>query len=220
MRAALDQLPGTALARARARLSDARQSLHQATAGSRQPEVIQAVEQRDRTLQDLATVVALLDRARDLMGAYLDRVTGGSPPLDRGPNSDRVEQILRELPPQVPTPNPSGKKTHGRVLGEDDAEVITNGRDADARQVAEILRSRGVTRGPQLRVIEHVEMKIGFRMIRGQLRHTEIVINNLPCEGPFGCDQLLPILLPAGYSMTVHGPGYNETFHGGKKWSS
>nr|WP_245589831.1 DddA-like double-stranded DNA deaminase toxin [Amycolatopsis balhimycina] len=32
----------------------------------------------------------------------------------------------------------------------------------------------------------------------------------------FGCDTLLPVILPKGYSLTVHAPNYRKTFTGGK----
>ncbi len=131
-----------------------------------------------------------------------------------------MEQILRELPPTVPTPNPGGKKTHGRIIGEDDAEVITSGKDSESHEVMGLLLKQGVTIAPALEVVAHVEMKAAARMIQAKERHAEIVINNAVCPGVFGCIRLLPVLLPAGYSLTVHGPGYKRTFKGGQKWSS
>jgi hypothetical protein len=69
-------------------------------------------------------------------------------------------------------------------------------------------------------VASHAEMKVAA-IIReqhtrtGQAQHATIVINNLPCEGPFGCDELLPTMLPAGCSLTVHAPSYRRRFIGG-----
>lgn len=63
-------------------------------------------------------------------------------------------------------------------------------------------------------------MKAAVRARRDGATHTEVVLNNVPCRGIYGCDQLLPILLPSGYSLTVHGPNYRKTFTGGQKWSS
>lgn len=244
VRAALELLPTDLVAHARDRLGAAKEGLTQAVAGSTHPDVVESLTALAQAQEALGEVDALFRQVRDLMGAYLARVVDGptrrapvlSVParqdpatdvgssagalrLDRGPNGVRVEQILRELPAPVPRPNPEGRKTHGRVIGEDDAEVVSSGRDEESRQVVAALRERGVGRAPMLRVTEHVEMKVAVRMIRGEVRHTEVVINNSACEGPYGCDRLLPVLLPAGYSMTVHGPGYKRTFHGGAKWS-
>ncbi|MGQ0840643.1 DddA-like double-stranded DNA deaminase toxin [Actinokineospora sp.] len=63
-------------------------------------------------------------------------------------------------------------------------------------------------------------MKAVVRMIRAGTKHAEIAVNNVPCPGLLGCGKLLPVILPAGYSLTVHGPGYKKTFTGGKTWSS
>lgn len=56
-------------------------------------------------------------------------------------------------------------------------------------------------------------------MIQNGQRHAELVLNNRPCLGPLGCDSLLPVLLPEGYSVTVYGPDdYKTTFEGGEQW--
>jgi hypothetical protein len=68
-------------------------------------------------------------------------------------------------------------------------------------------------------ITTHVEAKVAAEMIRSGQRHTELVLNNRPCVGPLGCDSLLPVLLPEGYSVTVYGPdGYEEAFEGGEQW--
>ena len=45
----------------------------------------------------------------------------------------------------------------------------------------------------------------------------DIVINNPngPCQGPLGCDALLPRFLPPGSELTVHWPGgQRQTYRG------
>jgi hypothetical protein len=68
-------------------------------------------------------------------------------------------------------------------------------------------------------ITTHVEAKVAAQMIQSGQQHTELVLNNQPCVGPLGCDSLLHVLLPKGYSVTVYGPdGYEETFEGGEQW--
>lgn len=52
-------------------------------------------------------------------------------------------------------------------------------------------------------------------MAREECVSMDILINNVPCEGPYGCDSLVPVILPAGYALTVYGPNYKKTFRGG-----
>ncbi|MFC6093927.1 DddA-like double-stranded DNA deaminase toxin [Saccharothrix lopnurensis] len=57
-------------------------------------------------------------------------------------------------------------------------------------------------------------MKVASPVLRGRGRSNA---SPLPGEGPFGCDSLLPAVLPDGYTLTVHGPdGYYKKFTGGK----
>lgn len=68
----------------------------------------------------------------------------------------------------------------------------------------------------------HVEMKIAYYLRRraestGQAQHASVVINNAVCRGEFGCSTLLAVLLPAGSTLTVHGPDYRYTFTGGQR---
>ncbi len=101
-------------------------------------------------------------------------------------------------------------------MGEDDGEEISSGKDDDSREVGRLLGQRGVPMASRLDVTTHVEMKVAARMIRAEVPHAEIVINQVVCAGRLGCARL-PVLLPAGYSITVHGPGYTQTFEGAWK---
>ncbi|MGW6932880.1 DddA-like double-stranded DNA deaminase toxin [Lentzea sp. NPDC054927] len=54
-------------------------------------------------------------------------------------------------------------------------------------------------------------------MRRENIRHASVVINYVPCRMKWGCDNLLPVLLPEGFTLTVYGPNYRKTFTGGKR---
>ncbi|WP_425550683.1 DddA-like double-stranded DNA deaminase toxin [Actinoallomurus liliacearum] len=49
------------------------------------------------------------------------------------------------------------------------------------------------------------------------IRSTTLVVNHIPCDdGPLSCDRLIPQILPAGSTMTVHGAdGLVRSYQGG-----
>ncbi|KAA2254314.1 hypothetical protein F0L68_30800 [Solihabitans fulvus] len=50
-----------------------------------------------------------------------------------------------------------------------------------------------------------VETKLAAYMAQHGVKDVTVVINNVPCKGPLGCDTLVPILLPEGSTLTVYG---------------
>jgi hypothetical protein len=48
-----------------------------------------------------------------------------------------------------------------------------------------------------------------------KMRNITVVINHRPCKGRLGCEGLVPVVLPEGYSLTVHAPNYRKRFTGG-----
>ncbi|MEU7524131.1 DddA-like double-stranded DNA deaminase toxin [Saccharothrix sp. NPDC042600] len=116
---------------------------------------------------------------------------------------DRVEGLRHELPPPI-TPGERGRKTHGRWITPDgDAEPIVSGKDDDSDAADAMLRNMGM-RAASAKTAD-VEIKLAARMVREGVQHATVVINNTPCVGRFGCDTLVPILLPPGSTLTVHG---------------
>lgn len=120
--------------------------------------------------------------------------------------SERVERLRRDLPP--PVQPRTGQKTHGRWFTDTDAPgtsagELTSGHD-DWSEVAERhLLDLGVPGTPV--TAAHVEIKIAVHLARSGVRHATLVLNNTPCKGRFGCDTLVPVVLPEGSSLTVHG---------------
>ncbi len=116
--------------------------------------------------------------------------------------AERIEQLRRELPP--PVVGNTGQKTHGRWIGPDGTvESIVSGRDEYAKAADTRLKEMGLP-GPSAKTGD-VEIKLAARMIEEGIRHATVLINNVPCVGRFGCDTLVPILLPEGGTLTVHG---------------
>ncbi|MFV2022741.1 DddA-like double-stranded DNA deaminase toxin [Micromonospora sp. LOL_023] len=61
---------------------------------------------------------------------------------------------------------------------------------------------------PRYRMIatttDHLEAKLAARMRREQIKEASLITNNAPCDyEPYGCDAILPRLLPAGSRLTV-----------------
>lgn len=100
-----------------------------------------------------------------------------------------------------------------------------SGRDEDADAVDQFLADTGCPRVP-ITASADVELKLAMRMRReGQtdtrMRNVTVVLNNRPCRGMLSCDQLIGVVLPPGYSLTVHAPGgWTKTYPGGgaKPW--
>ncbi|WP_424190243.1 DddA-like double-stranded DNA deaminase toxin [Actinokineospora sp. G85] len=50
------------------------------------------------------------------------------------------------------------------------------------------------------------------------IKEASVVINNRVCTGPFSCDRLISVILPAGYILTVYGPkDYKRVYLGGER---
>jgi hypothetical protein len=136
------------------------------------------------------------------------------------PSPERIEQLRDELPPPV-VPG-TGQKTLGRWIAPDGtAQPLTSGRDVLSNKVNDELKAQGCPRLPA-RAGDDVELKLAALMReRGKsdpaMRHVSVVINNRPGEGDLSCDELVPVILPEGYSLTVHAPNYRERFTGGAK---
>ncbi|OLR94102.1 DddA-like double-stranded DNA deaminase toxin [Actinokineospora bangkokensis] len=240
IRAALQRLPDGAVAQAEQDVDEARQSVTAAVAGSTQAEAHQSVTLFAGAQQALAGVAGVFAQVRALMEGYLARLSGtpaaGSPVAPAswpaalrpaGPDAAQtppppphIQEILDRLPPPVPKPNPQGRKTHGRVVGDPADEVVISGSDSDSAEIWRLLQERGVTVKFKPMTINHVEMKVALRMIREGTRKITLVINNRSCPGELSCEALLPVLLPEGYCIEVYGPGYHDEFPGGRRWPS
>ena len=119
----------------------------------------------------------------------------------------------------MPKPNTGGAKTHGRWIDESgDTQEVVSGRDERSDAAWNILRQQGIPAPGQTTTVADVEQKLAAQMATEGRTHMEVVINNEPCKGPYGCDSLVPVILPEGSTLTVHGPaGYRKTYTGGAK---
>jgi hypothetical protein len=137
-----------------------------------------------------------------------------SEPATRPSMDDLVERARADLPPPVSTMKDGSRRTtHGRLLDADGTFVdrLISGRDNQTGAVDRLLAEAGSRR--PLGIAVHVELKALLWMRERGRRSAILVQNNIPCTGPFGCDELLPEILRPGETLTVHGPdGYRKTF--------
>jgi hypothetical protein len=126
-------------------------------------------------------------------------------------SAERADELRGELPPPVDPMTDPGRKTHGRWVAPDgQVHAIVSGKDEDSQAAGELLQRLGM---PVRRITRSsdVEMKLAARMVRDGISHVTVFINNVPCRGQLSCDTLVPIMLPEGATLTVHGVNRDGT---------
>lgn len=100
----------------------------------------------------------------------------------------------------------AGDKTRGFwwTTNGDDMTEIASGRDENADRVDEWVTAQRFPMAPIARAAD-VELKLAAHMVRNDIREASVTINNVPCIGPASCDTLVPVMLPEGSRLTVHG---------------
>lgn len=178
-----------------------------------------------RTLDEALTA---LRAATDAIRSYRAFLTDGTTPAGPGqarttaPTAPRpgvtgriVERLRAGLPPPV-RPG-TGQKTHGRWIDPDGAvHAEVSGRDEESAEAIRFFEQSGATRIPS--AVTDVEIKLAAHMRHHGITSATLVLNNTPCRGPLGCDTLVPVILPEGSTLTVHGPdGFTTTYRGGQR---
>ncbi|HEX4702803.1 MAG TPA: DddA-like double-stranded DNA deaminase toxin [Pseudonocardiaceae bacterium] len=203
--------------------------------GSAQPGLAESAAYLRTAYDQCREAVAILDQAVDRANTYLASVAGAGsaptePPVAISPappagkpwqlTGEQVETLRRELPPPItPAERGTGRKTHGRWVGADGmTRTVVSGADSTAQAAFAWLRQHGVLPVSAT----HAEMKLAYHLRTaaertGSPHQATIVVNNRVCAGPLGCATLLPVMLPAGCTLTVHAPNYRRTFTGGAK---
>lgn len=173
--------------------------------------VLQGINEPEGQLSGLAN-------AADLVRSYLRSLGITDAPTTPEPASpSEVEALRAQLPP--PVQPGSGSKTHGRWFATDHkGGEISSGDDQIADEVWRLLREAGLPRPGRPFTASHAEMKLAAHMRTNRIRRAEMVINNRPCKLDYGCETLLGVILPEGFSLTIHGTnGYRQTFTGGQR---
>ncbi|MGQ0841562.1 DddA-like double-stranded DNA deaminase toxin [Actinokineospora sp.] len=232
--AALASFPTDSLNQAIADLREAEERIARLAQGSSASELPQSAQLCQDARQSVEHVTRLLDQVLSIFQRYLAQIgatgtpspaqpngpTTSRPPAPVGLTAGQADVLRQRLPPPVPKPNPGRKKTHGRWIdGHGREHELVSGEDDDSVEAWRLLQQAGMPPMMEPVNVAHVEMKLAVQMRHNKTQHIDVVINNRPCHGPYGCEKLLPIVLPAGYTITVHGPNYRKTFTGGARWS-
>ncbi|WP_420359232.1 DddA-like double-stranded DNA deaminase toxin [Kribbella jejuensis] len=136
---------------------------------------------------------------------------GAPKPDDNGggelPDFD-PEPFRQKLPKRVVSRGYS-PKTRGIWVDDDGNEhdLISGRHDPQYQQAQRHAEKLGLVTEPhKLSTAADVELKFAMKMRREGIRRARIVLNNRPCPGALGCDELLPRFLPPGSQLTVYGP--------------
>ncbi|WP_328448021.1 DddA-like double-stranded DNA deaminase toxin [Amycolatopsis sp. NBC_00438] len=244
VRTSLAALPVDALTRTADLLEEAQQTLEDASRSSGSQDLRNAVAGLAEARRLTAVVQDLVSRTASGLTAYLGTLgvkppsapqsspaagTIPSPPEParkptrtadgRRLSHEQAAALAAVLPP--PVTRSTGQKTHGRWVDEHgQAHELVSGNDAGSDAAWTLLQERGIPLKAAPVTVSHVEQKLAARMVAEGRNHVDLVLNNRPCRNAFGCDTLLPIMLPSGYSVTIHAPNYRKTFTGGlNPWS-
>lgn len=127
---------------------------------------------------------------------------------------DDFDPHARELLERLPV-RARKDKTRGIWTDSDGNEHnLISGVDEDTGEAERFIIEEGLDIAPgEVTLGAHVEVKFAMRMRRLGLTDERIVINNRPCEGPYGCDENLEQFLPDGAKLTVYGPNnFKKTY--------
>jgi hypothetical protein len=101
--------------------------------------------------------------------------------------------------------------------GQSDAVAIVSGQAQESAEAWALLKKTDFPElGPPV-TLTHVETKVAVTMRRDGVQHADLVLNNRPCRDRYGCDTVVPVLLPEGSTLTVHAPGFRKTYTGGMR---
>jgi nucleic acid/nucleotide deaminase of polymorphic system toxin len=188
-------------------------------AGSSQPDLPTAAAQAQQSAEQIRQAIAILDQATAAAERYLATIVGPAPPTEQL-DTNQVDRLRRELPPPITAAERgTGRKTHGRWFGADGVvRQVVSGKDEWSTYADDVFDRIGEG---LFWIARHAEMKVGAQLRAeyertGQPQHATVVLNREPCGLEKGCAALLPVMLPAGCSLTVYAPNYRCTFTGGK----
>ncbi|WP_424188301.1 DddA-like double-stranded DNA deaminase toxin [Actinokineospora sp. G85] len=208
-------------------LDESIRGLRRVLGQSNDPQAQAALSSLELAHSDVARTRLVLDDVERLVNGYLANLGAGGEvqqakrPTELPPATSLVEKLRAQLPPPVPPVDqrPSGGprlRTHGRWVDPDgEVRPIVSGQDEMYTEAVAAFPALGLRRGIPSRASD-VEMKLAAHMRNHDIRTATVVINYLPCRGPFSCDELVPVLLPEGSTLTVYGTdGFVKTYKGG-----
>ncbi|MFC3454469.1 DddA-like double-stranded DNA deaminase toxin [Amycolatopsis speibonae] len=102
--------------------------------------------------------------------------------------------------------HPCHDRRHGQWVtgsGAEEAGHIVSGRDDMATAAVQFFKDQGARRMPS--TTADVEVKLAVHMQNEGITSATVAVNNEVCKGPFGCETLVPKILPQGSALTVYG---------------
>ncbi|MFE0020494.1 DddA-like double-stranded DNA deaminase toxin [Amycolatopsis sp. NPDC059021] len=230
-----------ALEQAHDQAKEAHSDLVKAWQGRTADDAIQAEELVGGVPADATALAEQVRKTMKDLTSYRASLTGAPPPADGQPGTETTrgahtrpaaDDAARKTTPDepervtaaraaLPPPVERGQKTHGRWFAngstEPDREIVSGKHDAnpdDPDDVSYETAQAHLTRlgFNRLAIASHVETRLAVRMARTELREVTVTINHVPCPGPFGCDTVLPAVLPPGKTLTVYGVKADGTY--------
>jgi hypothetical protein len=127
------------------------------------------------------------------------------------------EPFRQKLPKRVVTRSYS-PKTRGIWVDDqgNEHDLVSGRHDPEYQEAQRHAEKLELVHEPhKLSAAADVELKFAMKMRRQGIQRARIVLNNRPCPGELGCDELLPRFLPSGSELTVYGPdGFEKIYHG------
>lgn len=202
-------------------------------AGSGNSSALASLSKMDAAAESLAEADTHAAAARDVLGEYVEVVKGNGSGGDGGAatSTGAAGSTSAEPTPTAPTPESPAPYYGGYFDALRSRTTDTDPTDGtlttvDGTKIEEVTSGqRGpAAGGPGLRppysqmwtVLNHAEGHAAALMRTRELKHTTLYINNEPCSTPpYGCERVLPRIIPKGSTMTVYGPnGYARVYQG------
>lgn len=183
-----------------------------------------AALQLDAAAQACERAAHMASLAPPMARQWAEQMVSGARTADSRPRRPEPVSIEKPGPSEaalklldkLPTRARDGK-TRGYRLGNGaDTPELISGHDDYQQKAREFIFDRKLGPKPyhRLAIESHVEVKFAMMMRERGLTNETIVINNIPCDIPYGCKRYLRDILPPGARLTVVAPGFHDTFVG------
>ncbi|WP_020387868.1 DddA-like double-stranded DNA deaminase toxin [Kribbella catacumbae] len=220
----LDQIP-TMVASLQRLAARCRENASRVADSTSNPAARMAALQLDAAARACEEAAHFAAMAPSAAGAWAEQMISGLHTADRRPagqrgtasgNSNGPDDAASKLLDKLPTRRPDDETRGFRVVGDPDTPELVSGHDEYQQKARDFIFNRGLGPKPyhRLAIESHVEVKFAMTMRERGLIDETIVINNIPCDIPYGCKRYLRDLLPPGARLTVVAPGFRHTFIG------
>jgi hypothetical protein len=183
-----------------------------------------AALQLDAAAQACERAAHMASLASPMARQWAEQMVSGVRAADSRPRSRErgrsekpsLSEAALKLLGKLPTRAKDGKTRGFRVGGDVDMPELISGHDDYQQKAREFIFDHKLGPEPhhRLAIESHVEVKFAMMIRERGLTNETIVINNVPCDIPYGCKRYLSDILPPGARLTVVAPGFHDTFIG------